>query len=58
MQSHCLKGGKFAKYELPDEVLVWNELPMTGTGKINKKQIRALLTKEGYQLPDLRKAKL
>jgi len=46
----------FAKYELPDEVLVWKELPMTGTGKVDKKRIRAMLGEQKYQLPDLRNA--
>ena len=45
----------FAKYELPDEVLLWLEFPMTGTGKIDKKNIRKKLKNEGYQLPSLRK---
>ena len=47
----------FAKYELPDEVLVWDALPMTGTGKVDKKKIRATLADVGYLLPDLRKSK-
>jgi len=44
----------FAKYELPDDVLIWDDLPMTGTGKIDKKQIRTMLKDQGYRLPDLR----
>mmetsp|Transcript_7108 Transcript_7108/g.11486 ORF Transcript_7108/g.11486 Transcript_7108/m.11486 type:complete len:566 (+) Transcript_7108:72-1769(+) len=48
----------FAKFQLPDEVLVWAEMPMTSTGKLDKKSIRDLLNKEGYVLPDLRKSKL
>jgi len=48
----------FAKYQLPDEVLIWKELPMTGTGKIDKKLIRKMLAEQGYKLPDLRTAKL
>lgn len=50
--------GSFAKFQLPDEVLVWPEMPMTSTGKLDKKVIRARLDKEGYVLPDLRKSKL
>ena len=46
------------RYELPDEVLVWAELPVTGTGKISKKDIRQKLADDGYKLPDLRKSKL
>ncbi len=56
VRAHC--ASKFAKYELPDEVLVWEELPVTGTGKISKKDIRDKLKNGGYVLPDLRKAKL
>ena len=44
----------FAKYELPEEVVLWDALPMTGTGKIDKKRIRAMLSEQGYKLPDLR----
>ena len=46
---HCAK--RFAKWQLPDDVLFVEELPMTGTGKIDKKLIRARLQQEGYQLP-------
>lgn len=48
----------FAKFQLPDDVLVWPEIPMTSTGKIDKKVIRDKLSKQGYVLPDLRKSKL
>ncbi len=30
----------FAKWQLPDEVIVVDALPMTGTGKINKRELR------------------
>ncbi|CAK9087679.1 unnamed protein product [Durusdinium trenchii] len=43
----------FAKFQLPDDVLVWNALPLTGTGKIDKKAIRAQLKAQNYQLPEL-----
>ena len=43
-----------SRYELPDEVLVWDELPVGGTGKISKKEIRKILETDGYKLPDLR----
>jgi acyl-CoA synthetase (AMP-forming)/AMP-acid ligase II len=49
---HC--AAVFAKYELPDDVLVWKELPLTGTGKLDKKNVRAALKAEGYILPSLR----
>jgi len=54
MHAHCLKDGVFAKYECPDDVLLWKELPMTGTGKISKKEIRIKLKADGYKLPSLR----
>ena len=56
VRDHC--ASQFAKYELPDDVLVWTELPLTGTGKISKKDIRKKMEAEGYLLPDLRRAKL
>ena len=49
---HC--GSIFAKWQLPDEVIETDNIPLTSTGKIDKKAIRARLNKEGYQLPDLR----
>jgi fatty-acyl-CoA synthase len=49
---HC--SGRFAKWQLPDEVLFREEIPLTSTGKIDKKTIRASLDAEGYRLPDLR----
>ncbi len=52
IRDHC--DGEFAKWQLPDEVLFRTELPLTSTGKIDKKAIRAQLTEEGYQLPDQR----
>lgn len=56
IRQFCSKN--FAKYELPDEVILWKELPMTGTGKVDKKNIRRKLEGEGYMLPSLRKSKL
>jgi len=50
--AHC--SGAFAKWQLPDDVLVRAALPLTSTGKIDKKALRAELAGEGYQLPDLR----
>lgn len=49
---HC--GEIFAKWQLPDEVLFVQEIPLTSTGKIDKKAIRADLAQQQYQLPDLR----
>ena len=49
---HCSK--TFAKWQLPDEVIETDNIPLTSTGKIDKKTIRAKLDEENYQLPDLR----
>ena len=49
---HCSK--TFAKWQLPDEVIKTDNIPLTSTGKIDKKAIRAKLDEENYQLPDLR----
>jgi len=39
---------------LPDDIIFVQEIPLTSTGKIDKKAIRADLEKQQYQLPDLR----
>ena len=49
---HCSE--IFAKWQLPDDVVFVEEIPLTSTGKIDKKVIRGQLEAEGYQLPDLR----
>jgi fatty-acyl-CoA synthase len=51
VRSHC--AGAFAKWQLPDDVLVVDALPLTSTGKLNKKAIRADLDAKGYKLPGL-----
>ncbi len=51
---HC--ASVFAKWQLPDEVLFVGDIPLTSTGKIDKKAIRASLETDGYRLPDLREA--
>ena len=51
--AHCAT--KFAKWQLPDEVLFVETIPLTSTGKMDKKVVRAALEKQGYRLPDLRK---
>lgn len=48
----------FAKFQLPDDLIIWSEIPMTSTGKLDKKNIRDRLSKDGYVLPDLRSSKL
>ena len=45
---------QFAKFQLPDEILVWESIPMTSTGKMSKKDARDKMEGEGYELPDLR----
>ena len=52
---HCTS--KFAKWQLPDDVLFVDSIPLTSTGKMDKKVVRAGLEAKGYQLPDLRAAK-
>jgi len=49
---HC--NSIFAKWQLPDDVLFVDAIPLTSTGKIDKKAIRANLDADKYQLPDLR----
>lgn len=51
---HCSE--MFAKWQLPDDVIFVHEIPLTSTGKIDKKIIRGQLEGDGYQLPDLRSA--
>ena len=48
------RGLTFAKFQLPDEILVWDTIPMTSTGKMSKKDAREQLLKAEYQLPSLR----
>ncbi len=50
--AHC--GKIFAKWQLPDDIIETDAIPLTSTGKIDKKTIRAKLDADGYQLPDLR----
>jgi acyl-CoA synthetase (AMP-forming)/AMP-acid ligase II len=49
---HCATA--FAKWQLPDDVLFVDSIPLTSTGKMDKKIVRADLDAKGYQLPDLR----
>ena len=49
---HCT--GRFAKWQLPDDVLFVDSVPLTSTGKMDKKVVRADLAGKGYVLPDLR----
>ena len=49
---HCESA--FAKWQLPDEILFVDSIPLTSTGKMDKKVVRADLESKGYQLPSLR----
>jgi fatty-acyl-CoA synthase len=49
---HC--AAQFAKWQLPDDVLFVESIPLTSTGKMDKKTVRAHLDSRGYELPDLR----
>ena len=51
---HCEE--VFAKWQLPDEVLYIDSIPLTSTGKMDKKVVRADLESQDYKLPDLREA--
>ncbi len=51
---HCAE--IFARWQLPDDVIFVSEIPLTSTGKIDKKTIRAQLEEQNYKLPDLRTA--
>jgi len=50
--AHCAE--TFAKWQLPDEILYVDSIPLTSTGKMDKKVVRADLKAKGYVLPDLR----
>ena len=50
--AHCATG--FAKWQLPDDVRFVADIPLTATGKMDKKAVRAALAAEAYRLPDLR----
>ena len=50
--AHCAT--RFAKWQLPDDVLFVDSIPLTSTGKMDKKAVRARLESEGYRLPELR----
>ncbi|MCF6272378.1 MAG: AMP-binding protein [Rhodobacteraceae bacterium] len=43
---------RFAKWQLPDDILFVGELPHTATGKISKLELRQGLSDQGYQLPN------
>eukprot|EP01083_Nonionella_stella_P173458 598388_1 len=45
-------GNKFARFQIPDDVIFWNDIPLSSTGKLSKKDVREMLKKQKYQLPD------
>eukprot|EP00435_Cladocopium_sp_Y103_P014560 s66_g3.t1 len=49
---HQHLSASFAKFQLPDDALVWSEIPHTGTGKMDKKAIRAKLEAQRYARAD------
>ena len=49
---HCAIA--FAHWQLPDDIIPVEGIPLTSTGKMDKKAVRANLAEQGYQLPDLR----
>lgn len=48
--AHCAL--RFAKWQLPDDVMFVDSIPLTATGKMDKKVVRADLLNRGYRLPD------
>jgi len=50
----ALTAADFTKFQLPDDVVYWDAVPLTSTGKIDKKNIRKRLDAEGYKLRSLR----
>jgi len=46
---------RFAKFQLPDDVLFWDSIPETSTRKMDKKTVRAKLKELKYVLPSLSK---
>ena len=50
--AHCAT--RFARWQLPDDVLFVDSIPLTSTGKMDKKTVRARLEAQGYRLPELR----
>ena len=51
--AHCATA--YAKWQLPDDILFVDSIPLTSTGKMDKKIVRGELEDRGYVLPDLRR---
>ena len=54
IRAHC--AAAFAAWQVPDDVLCVGSIPLTSTGKMDKKAVRAELESRGYLLPDLRES--
>ena len=54
VKQYLLDTGNFAKWQLPNDVIIMDAIPLGATGKLNKKKVRADLDKEKYVLPELR----
>ncbi len=52
IMAHCATA--FARWQLPDDVIRVESVPLTSTGKMDKKVVRADLEAQGYRLPELR----
>jgi len=48
--------GKTAKWQIPDDVVFLDAIPMGATGKMQKSKLRELF--KDYVLPDLREAQI
>lgn len=46
----ALVASRVAKWQVPDDVLFWDEIPHTATGKISKLTVRLQLKDQGYKL--------
>ena len=55
IREHLMATGKVSKFQLPDDV-IFDKIPLTGTGKMSKKVLRDGLEKQKYVLPEFRKA--
>ena len=54
VRAFLMKTEKFGKWQLVDDV-IFDKIPLTGTGKMSKKLCREKMEKEKYILPSLRK---
>lgn len=54
VRKYCIKDNKFTKWQCPDDI-IFMDIPLTGTGKMSKKDVRKILKDKNYQLPSLRK---